>query len=218
MAKGPGRRRGWKRIEIYNHRMSGVDAPIYLNTADSTFDGWIGGESFRGDTLDEVKTLIKDELDAREGFELQHVLEIEMPSYYSYSSTFQPKNGYFGFDMRDYWVSVNPVGKDQKYLINTSKYSLPEDALMDRLRRDAITWNNWDTRYSGGEFSPPCERRGVIWLPYSEETVAALEHLQSQINEVTANFMEFINSETGYKQMNEIGAKLMAAQPAPEEE
>jgi hypothetical protein len=199
--------------------MSGVSAPIYLNTEDGKFDGWIGTECFNGDNIVEVRRAIRETLDERQGFELQHILEISMPRQGYYARETEPKHGYFGFDLEDYWVSVDPVGKEGLYLINQSKYSIADpDEKMERLRIDALPWRQWKDAHGGGEFKPPCYLNNYIWIPYSKEAVEALEHLKGQVDVIRDNFVEFVNSATGLEKMNEIGAQLMAALPAPEED
>ncbi len=217
--KGPGRRKGWKRVEIFSHKMSGVSAPIYLNTENGLFDGWIGNECFNGDNIVEVRRAIRETLDERQGFELQHVLEISMLREGYYARHTKPKHGYFGFDLSDYWVSIGPVGIEGLYLINESDYSIADpDEKMERLRRDAHPWRRWKDSYGGGEFKPPCYDNSIIWIPYSEEAVASLDHLKDEVDVIRDNFVEFVNSAAGIERMSTIGAQLMAALPAPEED
>ena len=108
------RQRGVRKLETFEHKVSQMSIPIYLNTNTSTFeaeveqDGWHCSKK----DLNELKQELGDYLDNRTDLGWRWIIEIDHASLSRFHG--EAKKHIFGFSMKKYMLSKQRV--NGKYL------------------------------------------------------------------------------------------------------
>ena len=166
-------RRGWRKIEEYRHKMSGVKVGIYLCSATSVFDAEVDGQNFSSREAADLRKQLDTYLNERTGVEWQEIIEVDLSPSYRWSRSNEKLE--LGFER----CLVSGLMFNEKYLKTTARrgdYDTPETRLRDA---KPLLWD----RKKLGEFKPPCSNddRSMIYIPYSEEAVAILTALKERI-------------------------------------
>ena len=215
-----GSRRGWKKIDQFEHELTQTRVLLYMstNTADRTiFDCNIDGHELRSEiSLGDLKKKVQKFLEEYAGIDWQHVIEIKVDESTNLRHYYRDgdHSAQVSVQVKEMMVTTKPVNQD--YLVaqrrDNDEFHTPEQYL-----KDAKKWG-WRIK-DQGKFEPPMvtdKKRGydagiTIYLPYSQGTWAAIMELLKQIEQIRERLAEFMSQDDIVERLESVGVPLLTA-------
>jgi hypothetical protein len=202
--------RGWKKIRTIRVPRTEDEIVIYLASEGNKFMAEVSGVEFRDTDVSVVESKAKEAVLENIDIEWQRVVQVELGTSWSWT---RGKKGSVEIDYEVFWVTKKPM-IDEHYRRadhnNFEEYNTPAH-LFGRSR----PMRDWNLK-KDGLFEPPCcnETGNMITLPYTKETVEALDFLIDEISKLKGKLAEFLARPNA---ISYIRSKMPLALPIPED-